>query len=96
MDWIIKILSLIVFALIGGVLFSVTTNILIMSGLIDVESVTSNFGQQMTQKAVMVWGVSVIAGAGSLFIKSKWRYLVTLMPLYMPTLFVIVYTIAQR
>ena len=93
MDWLIKILSLIIFSLLGGIFFSVTVNVLIATGVIGSVETSASFGSDMTQKAVMVWLMCVIAGFGSLFIKQKWRYVITLAPLYLPSIFTIVYAL---
>ena len=93
MDWFIKILSLIIFSLLGGILFSTTVNILIAMGAMDGLDTSVSFGADMTQKAVIVWLICVLAGFGSLFIKQKWRYVITLAPLYLPSLFTIIYAL---
>jgi hypothetical protein len=93
MQWLIKILSLIIFALLGGIFFAVTANILIATGAMQNVTSPEAFGTAMTFKAAIVWMVSLVIGAGSLFIKQKWRYALTLLPLYMPSLFAIFYTL---
>lgn len=93
MNWLIKILSLIIFALLGGIVFALTANILIATGAMQNVSAPESFGAVMTFKATIVWMVCVLVGIGSLFIKQKWRYVLTLAPLYMPSLFAVIYTL---
>lgn len=93
MDWLIKILSLIIFALLGGILFALVTNILIATGAMQNVISYETFGPDMAFKATIVWMVSVVVGFISLFIKQKWRYALTLAPLYMPSLFAVIYTL---
>lgn len=96
MNWVIKILLLIIFSLLGGILFSITTNILIATNIINIDNISNSFGSEMTNKAVIIWIICVIAGFGSLFIKQKWRYIITLAPLYLPSIFTIVYSVISK
>jgi len=94
MDWLIKTLSLIIFALLGGLVFSLTAHLLIASGAMATAADTvNNFALDMTEKAVITWFISVVIAIGSLFIQSKWRYVLTLLPLYIPSIFAVIYTL---
>ena len=93
-EWIIKFLSLVIFSLLGGLLVPMVVSLVIFSGVIDSESVSTGFGQTMMQKTVFIWLACIVVGFGSLFIKNKWRYVLTLSPLYMPSLFVIIYSLS--
>lgn len=90
-----KIIVLITVSLLGGLLYSFSANILIMTNILPTESVSSNFGYEMTSKAVLVWGISVILGIISLFIKEKWRYFLLLCPLITPSLFALLYSLSH-
>lgn len=93
-EWIIKLLSLVIFTLLGGIFVPVITNLVILSGGVDSSSLPENFGAIMMHKTVFVWLACILIGFASLFIKSKWRYVLTLSPLYMPSLFVIMYSLS--
>lgn len=96
MEWIIKILSLVVIALIGFTLVSVNLNLMTVFNVIDVDAVDSSFGNTIINRAVIVWQVSVLIALGSLFIKQKWRYILTLLPIYAPSLFALIFALSQR
>lgn len=95
MQMLFKIIILITLALLGGVLYSFSANILIMTNILPTETVSSNFGYEMTSKAVLVWIVSVVLGIISLFIKEKWRYFLLLCPLVTPSLFALLYSLSH-
>ncbi len=94
MQMLFKIIILITLSLLGGLLYSFSANILIITNLLPAETVSSNFGYEMTSKAVFVWIVSVILGVISLFIEKKWRYFLLLCPLILPSLFALLYSLS--
>lgn len=95
MQMLFKIIVLITLSLLGGLVYSFVANLLIMTDIVKTDSVTSNFGYEMTSKAVLVWIVSVVIGIVSLFIKEKWRYILLICPLVMPSLFAFLYALSQ-
>lgn len=96
MQILLKILILITISLLGGLVFALAVNVMIMTNIVDADSVQGGFGYLMTSKAVFIWIVSVVLGIVSLFIKQKWRYFLLFSPLYAPILFALLYTLSQR
>ena len=96
MQMLLKILILITISLLGGLTFSIAVNIMIMTNIVDADTVQGGFGYLMTSKAVFIWILSVILGIISLFIKQKWRYFLLFSPLYAPIIFALLYALSQR
>lgn len=96
MQMLFKITVLITLSLLGGLFYSITANILVLTDLIPVEDVSTSFGYEMTKKTVIVWSVCVGLGIISLFIKQKWRYILLLCPLIIPSVFAVLYSLSQQ
>ena len=96
MQMLLKIIILITIALLGGLLFSVAVNVMVMTNIVNVDNVKGTFGYEMTSKAVLIWGGSVVLGIISLFIKEKWRYILLLSPIYAPIIFALLYALSYR
>lgn len=95
MQILLRIIVLVTVSLIGGLLYPVIVNIMILANVLPVDSVQESFGQEMTQKTVVVWMVSVLIGIGYIFLKSKLRFLFLASPLLMPSLFAMLYMLSQ-
>lgn len=96
MQNLFRFVVLIIIGLLGGLLFSFSVNIMIMTDILDVDNVRGGFGYEMTSKAVFVWVTAFVLGIISLFIKEKWRYILLLSPLYAPTVFALLYALSQK
>ncbi len=94
MDYVLKFIVLISLTLLGGLLFALTINLLIMSQAIPSESLNADFGREITHKAIYVWLGSIILGIVSIFIKQKWRYVLLISPLILPSLFAFIYSLS--
>jgi len=94
MQPVFKIIGLILIALLGGLAYAVTVNLMIKFDILPVENL-SGFGEEMTQKAVMVWMGCVLLSIVSLFVEKWWRHIFAFSPLYGPSIFSIAYTLIQ-
>lgn len=86
-----RLLILVILALLGGLVFSFTVNILIMAKTIPTENLSGAFGHEMTQRAVFVWMGSFALGLIGLFMQSKWRFAFFVLPLIAPSLYAVLY-----
>jgi hypothetical protein len=91
MQLFLRIIILITLSLLGGLIFSFAVNLMVITGIVNVDNVRSGFGYEMTEKAVFVWIASVIIGIISIFMKSRWRCLLLLCPLFAPSVFAFLY-----
>jgi len=89
-----RLLVLIILALCGGLIFSLTVNVLIMAKIVPTESLSNAFGYEMTNRAVMVWIVSTAIAIISLFTDAKWRYALLAMPVIAPSLYSVLYAMS--
>ena len=81
-----KFLVLVAVAGLGGLLYALSANIFIMAGMMPTEAVDTAPGYQMTQQAVYSWMISVLISILAAFlIKSRWRWILVLSPIYVPT-----------
>jgi cell division protein FtsW (lipid II flippase) len=97
MTYILRLLILFTFSLLGGLFFSLSVNFLIMGGLISAESVNENFGQTLIEKAVYVWIGAVALGLIGVFMEYKaLRLTLIACPLLLPAIFALVYTLSSQ
>ena len=89
----VKLLILIFIILVGYFAFLLTANFLIMGDLIPAQDQAENFGYTMIQNSLLFWTGCIALGIVSIFIEKKWRYILTLSPLYGPSLFALIYTL---
>lgn len=89
-----RFLVLIILALCGGLAFSLTVNLLIMTNNIPTESLSNAFGYEMTNRAVLVWIASTAIAIISIFTEGKWRYALLALPLVAPSLYSILYSMS--
>jgi len=89
-----RLLVLMILALCGGLIFSLTVNVMIMAGLIPTESLSNEFGYEMTNRAVLVWIVATAIAVISLFTDAKWRYALLALPVVAPSLYSILYALS--
>lgn len=92
---LLRLLFLILIAGLGGLLYSLCVNLLIIGGLMPEGELAAGFGHILTQKAVMIWIGATLLGFGAIFLQARWRYLFFLAPLYAPSLFAVIYTMMQ-
>lgn len=96
MKILFKLIWLVVIAGLGGLAYALCANILVMSNVLNADAVSTSFGVEMTNKAVMVWIVCVLLALGACFMQSKLRYILLLSPLYAPSLFAVIYTLINK
>lgn len=96
MKTLFKLLWLVLIAGLGGLAYALTANVLVLSGLLQADSVSTSFGVEMTHKAVLVWIACVAVGLAASFMRSKLRYILLLSPLYAPSLFALIYTLLNK
>jgi hypothetical protein len=89
-----RLLVLIILALCGGLVYSLTVNILIMSNIVPTESLSNAFGYEMTNRAVLVWIGSTALAFISVFIDAKWRYILLTIPIIAPSLYAVLYALS--
>lgn len=94
MQIFLRFIVLITLALLGGLLYALSTNIFIMAGLLPTENLDGNVGFDMTQRATFVWIGATFLGLISIFIKEKWRYGLLILPLIAPSLFALLYSLS--
>lgn len=91
----LRFLGLLVFAALGFVLYAITSNLLILLGLMPTEDGSEGFGQNMTRLAMLLYMLSLPIGIAGIFIKADWRWALYLCPLYAPSFFAVIYTLTQ-
>ena len=96
MKILFRLIWLVLIAGLGGLAYALCANILVLSGILQADSVATSFGVDMTNKAVMVWIVCVLLALAASFMQSKLRYILLLSPLYAPSLFAVIYTLINK
>lgn len=96
MNIILKLLWVVIIAGLGGLLYACMANVMVMSGLLSGDDVAAAFGVEMTQKAVLVWLVCVPLSIWASFMQSPLRFILLFAPLYAPSLFAVIYTLANK
>ena len=95
MNYLYRILSLVIVSLIGWLLIPILFHLMIKFGLINAELAPEGFANAMMGKTVLVWLGSIALGIASIFIQAKWRIGLLLCPIVFPALFAVLYTITQ-
>ena len=90
---LLKFFGVVMIALLGGLAYAVTTNVMIKSGILQTGSVEAAFGFQMTHKAVMIWVGCVLLSLLSLKINHWSRLILWLSPVYAPSGFAVLYVL---
>ena len=90
-----RLLILITLSLLGGLLYPLTINLMVMADMFSTETMEGNFGYELTQKTVFVWLGAILIGFSALFIRSHWYKILICCPLIAPTLFALVYVTIQ-
>lgn len=93
--FILRLAGLFLFIGLGFVLYAITSNLLILFGMMPTEVGSEGFGQHMTRLAMYLYMLSVPIGFAGIFVKDNWRWALYLCPLYAPSLFAIIHTITQ-
>ena len=97
MTYMLRLLILFSLSLLGGLVFSLSINFLIMGGLISADSVNEDFGQTLIEKAVYVWIGAVALGLIGVFMEYKTtRIALFACPLILPSLFALIYTLSSQ
>ncbi len=99
MNWktfLLRLGGLIVLTLLGGALYAIIVNILIMMGLTPTGEGSEGFGKVMTMQSVYIYLGAIVAGFTGMFIKEDWRWVLYLCPLYAPSVFAIIYTVIHH
>lgn len=91
MNKLLKFLWVVIVSGLGGLAYAITANVMIAAGMLDSSAVGDAFGQEMTGKAAIVWMVAILAAIASVFIASRWRYVLLFAPLYAPSIFAVVF-----
>ena len=95
MIYFYRFLFLVLFALLGGIAYALTVNVLIGANMFSNEQIEANFGYKMTQKAVYVWVSTTIAGILSVFFENKLRYVLLALPFIAPSAFALIYSLSS-
>ena len=96
MTILLRLIWVVLIAGLGGLVYALTANILVMSGMLNADSVAAAFGFAMTQKAVLVWVGCVVLAVIASFMQGAFRYLLLLSPLYAPSIFAVIYTLLNQ
>lgn len=96
-NFLLRFAGLIAFAVLGGMLFAITVNLLVMAGLTPTgEQAATDYGDNITMDAAFVYMISLFIGFGGIFVRdTAIRWVLSLCPLYATSLFAIVYTLVQ-
>lgn len=89
----IRFAGLLAFAFLGFVLYAITSNMLILTGLMPSGEGSEGFGQDMTHRSMLLYMLSLPIGLAGIFIQQNWRWPLYLCPLYAPSLFAIIHTV---
>lgn len=81
---------------VGGLVYALSVNILVMSNLLQTEIFGAAFGVEMTRKAVFVWIVCTALALWASFMRRRWRYILLLSPIYAPSLFALTYVLLNK
>jgi hypothetical protein len=94
MDILFRILLLILVATASFFLVTpLTVNLLLMAGVL--ENSTSDFINRMMNLSTYIWLGSIIPAIASIFVKQKWRLVLLLCPVILPTVFLIIFATTQ-
>ncbi len=94
-EFFIRFLGFLVIAVAAGPIFALTFNGLVLFDLIPQEVKDTAFGRELIFRSVVVWCGSLLLGFIGVFPRESWRYVLYLSPLYAPSLYAIIHTIAQ-
>jgi len=95
MTYLFRFLTLVVISLLGGVIIPFLFHIMIKLNLLNAQSAPDGFATLLIQNAVYVWLGAVLLGLISIFIHQKWRIILLLCPLILPSIFTIFYILTQ-
>lgn len=95
MNYLYRILSLVIISLIGWLLIPILFHLMIKFGLINAELAPEGFANAMMEKTVLAWLGSIALAIASIFIQAKWRTALLLCPIILPSIFSVIYTIIQ-
>jgi len=88
--------GLIILTLLGGMLWALIVNLLLMADLMPTDDVSSGFGQILTHQSMLVYMGSIIIGIIGIFIRDTWRWVLYLCPLYAASVFAVIHTVTQH
>ena len=94
MKILFRLLILTILALLGGLVFSFSVNVLIMANMIPTDSLSGAFGFEVTQRATFICMGCVALALISIFTDAKWRYFLLILPILMPSLYALLYAIS--
>jgi hypothetical membrane protein len=94
-EFLIRFLGFVVIAVAAGPFFALTFNALVLFDVIPQEVKDTAFGNELIFKSVVVWCGSLILGFIGIFPKESWRHVLYFSPIYAPSLYAAIYTLAQ-
>ena len=94
-EFLIRFLGFVVIAVAAGPVFALTFNALVLFDMVPQEIRDTAFGHQLTFKSVMVWCGSLVLSFVGIFPKESWRYVLYFSPVYAPSLYAVIHTLAQ-
>lgn len=94
MEILLRIVMLVIAAILGWLLFAISMNLFIAGGLIPTETLSPEFGQEITGKAVIVWLIATAIGLIGVFLKQTWHKFLIALPLIAPSLFALFYALS--
>lgn len=81
-------------AMLGLFVYALTFQLLVRAGLISAEGDGDGYGRALTYQVIIVWLGGICVGLGGLFIRTEWRWPLTLAPLYAPALYAFIIALA--
>ena len=94
-ELLIRFLGFVVIAVAAGPFFALTFNALVLFDLIPQEVKDTAFGRELIFKSVVVWCGALILGFIGIFPRESWRHVLYFSPIYAPSLYAVIHTIAQ-
>ena len=94
-SFLLNLLLIIISAALGWFLFPLAVNLLIVANILGTALVQDGGGYDIARSAVLVWLTAVAASLPSFFFqkKSGIRWLLLSLPIIMPLIFLIIYTL---
>ncbi len=96
MKALLKLLQVFTIIGLGWLGYAFTANLLVSSGMLTADQVSTSFGVEMTHKAMLVWMIAIPLSVWSVFLKTPLRFVLFFAPLYGPSLFAVIYTLINR
>lgn len=89
-----RLLQVVLCALLGIFLYALAFQLLVGMGAVAADLDGEGYGFILTQRAVLVWLVSILIALGGLFVRPSWRWTLIAAPAYAPALYAVMAVLA--